>query len=459
MKSSSSSWDLDQLKRELSKRSEVKGWIITQENVRRCERYFMLDGSAFVIDQDRDVQTQTVWAKIFVTSPKAGRQGEITKKLFKTLPLSSQLDSAISSASDTDHQAWELPHEHPTTNGLLKTADPKIAEDINAAAELLTGKITQLVRQKRPTVFNSAELFLSIHNRETHMSNGLINRSSQSRVYSEAAYSFSRTLPSGELQSDEYLNTCWSVNVDDLRIEELFANASDYAQHSLDVVKPQPGKYPVIINAEVLAELFNGYVSQISAVNSYHGLPFIKPGDELIRGAHGDLITLTLDPQLDFGADTVAISDQGIAQSRLKLVDKNKVISTATDQQYSDYLKHSATTSRGNIVIDPGTLTFEQLTAQAPKVIEILQFSGLFADPNSGTFSSEIRLARLYDNEKHTVVYLKGGSLSGSIAENFTNARFTNQQVKRAHFASGQMTGQGYFGPSHALLNDVSIVG
>jgi len=135
------------------------------------------------------------------------------------------------------------------------------------------------------------------------------------------------------------------------------------------------------------------------------------------------------------------------------------VISTATDQQYSDYLKHSATTSRGNIVIDPGTLTFEQLTAQAPKVIEILQFSGLFADPNSGTFSSEIRLARLYDNEKHTVVYLKGGSLSGSIAENFTNARFTNQQVKRAHFASGQMTGQGYFGPSHALLNDVSIVG
>ncbi|HAR44487.1 MAG TPA: hypothetical protein DCS07_17960 [Bdellovibrionales bacterium] len=459
MKSSSITWDLEQLKRALSAKPEVKGWIITQENLRRRERYFMLDDGSFVVDQDRDVQTQTVWARVFVKSTKAGRQGEITKKLFKALPLNAQLDSAIASALDTDHQAWELPKELPTSRDNLKTADPRIAEDISGAMEILTGKVANLVGQRRATAFSSAELFLSVHNREVHLSNGLVNRSAQSRIYSEAAYSFSRILPSGEVQSDEYLNMRWSVNLDDLQVDELFLSASDRAEHSLEVTKPDSSKYPVIVDADVLAELFNGYVAQLSAGNSYHGLPFIKKGDELIPGARGDLITLTLDPWLDYGADTINVSEQGVTQAPLKLVDDNRVVATATEKQYSDYLNQAVTTSRGNIVINAGTLSHEQLTASAPKVIEILQFSGLFADPNSGTFSSEIRLARLYDNVNHTIKYLKGGSLSGSIVENFSNARLCKSRVKRAHFASGQIAGHGYFGPSHALLNDVSIVG
>jgi hypothetical protein len=92
-------------------------------------------------------------------------------------------------------------------------------------------------------------------------------------------------------------------------------------------------------------------------------------------------------------------------------------------------------------------------------VIEILQFSGLFADPNSGTFSSEIRLAKLYDNEKNQITYLKGGSLSGSINENFKKVKFSKNRVKKAHFSSNSPVGQGYYGPEFALMNDVSIVG
>ena len=94
-----------------------------------------------------------------------------------------------------------------------------------------------------------------------------------------------------------------------------------------------------------------------------------------------------------------------------------------------------------------------------PRVIEILQFSALFSDANSGTFSSEIRLAKLYDNERGTVVYLKGGSLSGSIHENFRDLRLSSQRVRKAAFSSDEPSGQGYYGPDYALLNDVSIVG
>ena len=146
-------------------------------------------------------------------------------------------------------------------------------------------------------------------------------------------------------------------------------------------------------------------------------------------------------------------------QTPFRLVEKNRVIATATDKRYADYLGAPSTTVRGNVVVDAGLLSHEELTRQAPQVIEILQFSGLFADPNSGTFGSEIRLAKLYDNETGKVTFLKGGSLSGSFTENFRGARFSKSRVKRAHFNANSAQGEGYFGPEHALLSEVSIVG
>ena len=308
-------------------------------------------------------------------------------------------------------------------------------------------------------MFNSAELFLSTHDRELHFSNGLTHRYAQTRIYAEAAYSFAITLSSGEKVSDEYLNTQWAVSLDDLPIEKLFDETSDRAEHSLDTAKPETAKYSVIVDSEVLATLFNEQLTQLMASNAYNGLPFINQGTELIPGAKGDLITLSLDPSLDFGANSGAIASDGLPQVPLRLVEKNQVIATATDKQYADYLELPATTTKGNIVIDAGLFSHDELTKKGPKVIEILQFSGLFADPNSGTFSSEIRLAKLYDNVLGKVTYIKGGSLSGSIKENFKGIRLSKKRIKRAHFSSGAMSGQGYFGPEFALLSDVSIVG
>lgn len=458
----SKNWNLDQLKKELSLRSKtdgLKAWVVTQEHVQRRERYFMMDGSALITDQDRNVHAQSIQVKLFVNIDKPGRQGEIAKKIFPSLPLKDQLNAAIDAAKQTDHQAWDLPTEIPGQIPQRASTDPRMAEDIESVIQKLTQEISKAVSKNRSTTFNSAELFLSVHDSELHLSNGLVHRSSQSRIYAESAYSFSRKNSEGKTESDEYLNTQWAVTQDDLSIEKLFDETSDRAIHSLDVVKPATGKYAVIVDSEVLAALFNNQLSRLSSSNSYHGLPFVKPGDALVPGASGDLITMTLDPSLDYGADTTAISEQGLLQTPFRLVDRNRVVATSTDQRYSQYLKAPVTTVRGNVVVDAGSLAYPDLCAAAPLVLEILQFSGLFADPNSGTFSSEIRLAKLHDNENKRVSYIKGGSLSGSFSENFKNVRFSKSRVKRAHFSSSRPSGDGYYGPEYALLSDVSIVG
>ncbi len=455
-------WTLDQLKRELSARKQVRAWIIQQEHTHRRERYFMQEMQSLVTDQDREVRARALEARIMVHLPgRPGRQGEISKKLFNSLPLAPQLDSAIEAALQTDHQAWELPTQIPPQQSPLPTSDPRMAEDLEGAMDELTQQIAASVSRKRDTIFNSAELFLSVHDRELHLSNGLTHRHSQSRAYVESAYSYTRKMADGETRADEYLNARWSVNMDDLKIQQLFDETSERARHSLDVSKPPSGRFSVIVDSEVLATLFNNQVSQLASANAYNGLPFIKTGENLISEAKGDLLTIGLDPHLEYGADTTGLSEHGVTQKPLKLVDRNRVIATLTDKRYADYTGSPVTTSRGNVVVEPGTLSHAELTRQSPHVIEILQFSGLFADANSGTYSSEIRLARLYENngQEQKVTYLKGGSLSGSFTENFKNARLSSNRVKHAHFSSNSMQGHGYYGPDFALLGDVSIVG
>ena len=127
----STNWTVDTLKSELAKRADVKAWIIHQENVQRRERYFLQDAGKLAIDQDRAVDAQSISVKVCVRlAGKPDRQGEAVKKLFPALPLAPQLDAVVAAALETDLQAWELPSTPPTDLPPLKTADPRIQEDM-----------------------------------------------------------------------------------------------------------------------------------------------------------------------------------------------------------------------------------------------------------------------------------------------------------------------------------------
>jgi predicted Zn-dependent protease len=445
-------WTLEQLKTELRSKKEIKGWIVTQENLHRRERYFLLDGGKLAVDQDREVHSQSVEVRLFVTAGKPGRQGEISKKFVKEKPIAVQLESAIAAAKETDYEAWDLPTELPKDVPEVKSCDPKMAEDLQGSIDSVTREIASAVTLPRKTAFNSSELFMSVHDKELHLSNGLTHRSKQSRMYVEAAYSFAK-----DGRSDEYLHTAWTISPKDISVTHLFQEASDRAEISLDTKKPLTGKYAVILDADVLAKLFNSTAFLLSARSEYLDLPHKKPGDDFISGATGDLVTITLDPSLDYGAVTTGMGDQGIVQKPLVLVEKNKVVTTAIDQQHGQYLKKKPGTYRGNMVLEGGALDRDQMIQAAPKVLEILQFSGLFIQETTGTFSSEIRLARLHDHTTGLVTTIKGGSLSGSIGDNFKFARFSKNRVKRSEFDYGVATG--YYGPEFALLSDVSVVG
>jgi hypothetical protein len=101
------------------------------------------------------------------------------------------------------------------------------------------------------------------------------------------------------------------------------------------------------------------------------------------------------------------------------------------------------------------TRSYNDLVRAEGKVLEIVQFSGLFCSSMSLTFSSEIRLAKLHDVASGTFTWVKGGNLSGNFSENFGRVQWStevgsSQSVDDDHSS-------GYFGPKFALLNGVSV--
>lgn len=458
-------WTVDQLKQALNQKSEIHSWIISVDHFHRRERYFLREGitknPAIAIDQDRQAKGTDVHVRILVKKPGTDRLGEVSKRFTMAKTLTPQIDLALAAARETDIQPWELKIPSAVRAPDVKTADPKIAEDVERVTLELSSEIMAEAKAPRTSRFDSAELFVSLHDKEIHLSHGFIHRYKQSRIYAEAAFSCEEKDSNGKIISDEYLNRQWGVSLDEVKIKKLFEETADRAEKITKVVTPKNQKYAVLVDSEVLALILGDSVQHLSASSEYLKLPFKKPGEAFVPAARGDLITLSLDPLVDYGADSLAYSETGDPQVALDLVKNNTIVATATDTQYGQYLERKANTCRGAVVIQGGSASFEDLTKAEPLVLEILQFSGLFNDPNTSTFSSEIRLARLYDNVNGTVKYIKGGSVSGSLFENFQNVKFSKKTVRRNEFmddfGSGTCFGRCYVGPEFALLNDVTV--
>jgi predicted Zn-dependent protease len=326
-----------------------------------------------------------------------------------------------------------------------------VAENIERATEGLSQEIGSLVASPRPgSEFNSAELFVSLHERELYLSSGLSHRTAQTRVYTEAAYS---------TPADEYLAARWSVGTGNLELSDLFRSGEAAARETLSTQLPEPGTYWILVDADVLGQMFAQVASQLSGANAYLGLPFRKPGDPFIADPTGDRVSLTLDPTLNLGADSLSLNDQGVVQRPLTLVEAGVVKASMISKQYADYLGRPPTTTRGNFVVPAGSRSHGELMAMQPRVLEILQFSALFGDGNTGTFSSEIKLARLHENGKTRAI--KGGSVSINLFENFRQVYFSKETVRRAHFEPAPHFGLGggreYLGPKYALIGGVPV--
>lgn len=449
-------WNLDELKAELEAlraSGRLHAFTASRTLTDRREFYLIQDQATRVaLDQARQVEAEALRAQVVVRKPN-GRLGAAAQPLVRFQPLAPQLEALLLAAAIGDEEPWELPALPAEKAPPVSNAAHALAADLAKGAGTIEADL-RAAAIHTDGIFNSAELFVTFEKARQLASNGFDHTSERSRIYAEVC--FSHQDPASR-DSEEFLVTRWFAHPEQANLRQMCAESRDYAAASLHTQKPVTGSYSVILHADVLGELWNTFLGQLDAQDLYYKQPFRGPGMDLIPGFSGDPFELFVDPNIDYCFASRATDAFGVPQKRLRLAAGNKVEASLTSQRFAQYLKLRPTTEAGCVVIEPKVhRALDELRGTPGKVLEVLQFSGLFASKNSLTYSSEIRLARLFDNEKGTVSFVKGGNLSGNILENFGGVRWSSERTLFNHqdYAGA---GLGYSGPAAALVTNVAV--
>ncbi len=414
---------------------DIKDWTVQDVTESRDEAYLIQDGRGGA-DTERLSHAEDTYTSVTVYCPHDGKLGSSSVKLTANEPLGAQIDDLVAKAMTVANQDWTLPEPR----GFV----PVVTSD-EYLTELPEDCIAELIHEVKASIpsdveFNDSEIFVITTETATRTSKGFEGTQKSSRLYFEAALSHTNS----EGKSDEVLRHTLATSFDELDVRGFMQDAAEDARNITAVRRPEAGQYDVIVRADVISQLFHALASKTEGYNEYAGMPHLKPGDMLVETPLGDKVTLAVDPTLPMGAESTAYDSTGLPCGRIELIAGNEVKVQLLGKKYADYLGRESNGGEGNIVLEAGTMSHAEMQRHAGKVMEIIEFSALFCDRMAGTFSSEIRLGKVYDGDR--VYYVKGGSLAGNMDQALAHVHFSRETTKH--------TGEdgGYVGPAYMLF-------
>lgn len=222
-------------------------------------------------------------------------------------------------------------------------------------------------------------------------------------------------------------------NATSVPIAETAALAAEKAVNKLGSVSPETGRYPVVIDREVAAEVFGLIADYFSAkslaerTTIYGKSP--QPAENLGQVVGSPVLQITDDPSLEGGIGNRPFDSEGAPTKKTILVENGVLKAFLTNSVYAKRLglPHTSNASRSarsqldvgpsNLVVASGTETFEQVMATYPKMIYVTDFTGYHAgfQHGSGSFSFQSE-GELWENGKK-VKALCNFVVAGSIDE------------------------------------------
>lgn len=201
----------------------------------------------------------------------------------------------------------------------------------------------------------------------------------------------------------------------------------------------------VFLTGGDVEEFFSFYYSQAAAQMAYQKMSSATLGEDFMKDATGDRVTLTLKPLLENSTESAPFDSDGVKLSDVVVMDKGVMKAWHGSLRFTSYLGAPTTGTIFNYEIAPGSKSEAELKKEP--YIEILAFSDMSMDPLTGNFGGEIRLARHFDGEKITVV--SGGS--------FTANAFEVQKTMMLSSESEQ--NNSFKGPKTVMFRNVEVLG
>jgi predicted Zn-dependent protease len=410
--------------------------------------------------QSRDVLDHSYKIDVYSRHSEPKAMGNASFTIDPLSDLNIQVEKTFSNSLMVSNKPWDLSTKVNGEYETVLTTDPIIAENLSGAHERLHLEINDKVKNLDKVKVNSGELFTNLKTTYFEMSTGLKGQRESSDIYFEIAL---EKLPLPNTQ--EVLKFKNAISIGDANLSKFI---DDVVEETLSIKETQLPKTSdnatIMIDGESIADLMQDLVSQLSAKREYDKTPFLTKDDSVLKGEKkpkSDKLTLTLDPTVPVMAMTTPYTDEGMKPFKAKVISNDKVNFQLINGRIGQYLGKEPNYIDGNIIVDVGSSSKDEIlnSIGSKECIEVLTFSSLLINSNTLTWSSEIKLGKLWKNGKiHSMI--KGGVVSGDIKENLTNFKFSNEITKKNNTGGGFYPASGYIGPNHMLIESgVKIAG
>ena len=418
------------------------------------------ESSPFEKYQNRDVLDHSYTIEIYSRHSTPVVMGNASFIIDPVGDLFSQVENTFSNSLMVSNKPWDLSTKVNGEYETVLTTDPLIAENLTAAHERLHLEINDKVKTLDKVKVNSGELFTNLKTTYFEMSTGLSGQKESSDIYFEIAL---EKLPLPNTQ--EVLKYKNAISIEDANLSQFI---DDLVEETLSISETRLPKTSdnavIMIDGEAISDLMDELVTQLSAQREYDKAPFMAQGDSVLKGekkSTSDKLNLTLDPNIPVMAMSTPFTSEGMKPVKAKIISDDKVTSQLINSRMGQYLGKVPNYIDGNIIVDLGKSSKEEIlnSLGSKECIEVLTFSSLLINSNTLTWSSEIKLGKLWRDGKVSAM-IKGGVVSGDIKENLASFKFSNEIIKKNSTGGGFNPPSGYIGPNHMLIESgVKIAG
>ena len=190
------------------------------------------------------------------------------------------------------------------------------------------------------------------------------------------------------------------------------------------VATPALGKIDAVFSTDAAREIYDWFISRLSAGMIVRGVSDWKPGVPVAEDARGDRITLETRKFLPNSSGNAAFDAEGAPVRDLTLIENGIVRANFGSRQFSQYLGLKDSFIASNFAVSGGSASAEEL--RQGRFLEIVEFSDFQVDVTNGDLAGEIRLGYLHEDGKVTPV--SGGSVSGTMRDFVKTMRFSREQ-------------------------------
>ena len=192
------------------------------------------------------------------------------------------------------------------------------------------------------------------------------------------------------------------------------------------VPTPALEKCAVVFSTSDAAAIYSYFEDNMSAGFAVRKMSDISIGDEVVKDARGDKVTVKARRFIKDSSCSFAYDEEGAPTRDVTIIENNIARERWGSRIFSQYLGLEESGIVYNWEVSGGTA--KESDIRSGRFLEIVEFSDFQCDSATGDIFGEIRLAFLHDGDG-SVKIVTGGSVSGTMAELAKNMRMSEAQA------------------------------